>query len=134
MVLVGLMLPFFGWLTYIGFSLGIYTWAIGMGALVAIVAFGWLRTLMWFVRPFQFNVEFNVDCLRIWNTGDGATEVIYQRAEIQLISIGRPYVTFSTKSSRIEKGFSGIQWTDERIDQLELFLAHWWPEVPIVRL
>ena len=134
MVLAGVSLPFFGWLTYIGFSRGIYARALGMDALVTIAAFGWLRALMWLVRPFQYNVEFNSDCLRIWNTRDVAKEIKYQRTDIQRILIERPNVSFGTKSSRIEKGIPGIQWTDERIDQLELFLANFWPEVRIDRL
>ncbi len=37
------------------------------------------------------------------------------------ILIERPAVTFGTKASRLEKGFPGIYWTDERIDSLRDF-------------
>ena len=134
LVLAGVLLPFFGWLTYVAFSRGIYVWAIGMVALVSILAFGWFRALTWVVDPFQYNVEFNSACVRIWNTRDVAKEIEYQRTDIQRILIERPNVTFGTKSSRLERGFPGIQWTDERIDQLERFLADSWPEVRIDKL
>lgn len=105
MVLAGVILPFFGWLTFVGFSTGIYIWAIVMGILVVVAVCGWSRALSWFVHPFEFNVEFNSDSLRIWNTRKIGTEIEYHRTEIQRFLIERPAVSFGIKSSRMEKGF-----------------------------
>lgn len=134
MVLTGLALPFFAWLTYVGFSREAYLWSIVMGSLVLVSSFGWLRSLAWFVRPFEFNVEFDSECLRIWDSREIGTDKEFPKSEIRRILIEQLNVSFATKSSRIEKGFPGIQWTDDRIDRLEFFLRHYWPEVRVDRL
>lgn len=134
MIIAGLALPFFAGLTFVGVTHGAYLWAFIMGSLVLVATSGWLRAIVWFVRPFEFNVEFNSECLRTWDTRNVGTIKEYPRAEIHRILIERLNVTFGTKSSRIEKGFPGIQWTDARIDELENFLAQQWPEVRIDRL
>lgn len=134
MVLTGLALPFFAWLTFVGFAHGAYLWAIVMGSLVLVAAYGWFRALIWFVRPFEFKVEFTLECLRIWDTRNVGSNKEYPRTDIHRILIERPSVSFGTKKSRIEKGFPGIQWTDDRIDKLENFLTRHWPEVQIDRL
>ncbi len=134
MAITGLALPFFAGLTFVGVTHGAYLWSFIMGSFVLVAVHGWLRAIVWFVRPFEFNVEFTSDCLRIWDTRNVGTNKEYRRTDIRRILIERPNVTFGTKSSRIEKGFPGIQWTDARIDELESFLAQQWPEVRIDRL
>lgn len=134
LVFMGGVLPLFSLLTMIGFSRGATVWSIAMGGLVVISSYGWFRALNWFVRPFEFYVEFNSEYLRIWDTRRDGTNRVHRREDIQRILIERPAVTFGTKASRLEKGFPGIYWTDERIDRLERFLSHHWPEVRIDRL
>jgi hypothetical protein len=102
-----------------------------MGPMLLVSSHGWFRAFIWVIRPFEFNVEFNSECLRIWDTRAVGSNKEYPKAEIQRIFIERPNVTFRTKSSRIEKWFPGIQWIDHRIDELEGFLTYHWPEILI---
>ncbi len=133
MVITGLALPIFVWLTFVGFSHGAYLWVVVMGSFVVVASMGWFRAFVWFVRPFEFNVEFNLECLRTWDTRSIGSKMEYRRIDIDRVLIERPNVSFGTKKSRIEKGFPGIQWTDDRINKLEDFLTHNWPEVRIDR-
>jgi hypothetical protein len=57
----------------------------------------------------------------------------YSRTEIDRFLIEPNVVTFSIQSSWIEKGFVGIYWNEPRIQELERFLAQYWPETQMRR-
>lgn len=134
LILTEVVLPLFLCLAIIGYLHGAYIWSIAMGTLVVISTHGWFRALFWFIRPFEFNVEFDSECLRKWDTRRDGSNRLYRREDIQQILIERPAVSFGIKTSRFQKGFPGIYWTNDRIDRLEKFLSNHWPEVRVDRL
>ncbi len=46
MVITGLALPIFVWLTFVGFSHGAYLWVVVMGSFVVVASMGWFRAFV----------------------------------------------------------------------------------------
>jgi hypothetical protein len=104
-----------------------------MAALVVAAGVGSLRALRCLLAPFTFHVAFYLDGLRHWRSDCPDSLTFYPRNEIDRFLIEPNAVTFSIHSSWIEKGFVGIYWNEPRIQELERFLAQYWPETPVRR-
>jgi len=110
-----------------------YVFGTIMATSVLVAGVGWLRALRYFLAPFTFHAAFYLDGLRLWRSDNPDSVAFYSRTEIDRFLIEPNVVTFSIQSSWIEKGFVGIYWNEPRIQELERFLAQYWPETHVRR-
>ena len=133
MIVFAIVLAFLFLLSCLILMFGDLLFGMIMAVLVVAAGVGWLRALRCFLAPFTFHVAFYLDGLRHWRSDSADSVTFYTRSEIDRFVIEPNAVTFSIHSSWIEKGFVGIYWNEPRIQELERFLAQYWPETPVRR-
>ena len=128
MIVFAVILPFLFLLSCLILISRNYVFGVIMATSVLGAGVGWLRALRYFLAPFTFHAAFYLDGLRLWRSDKPDSVAFYSRTEIDRFLIEPNVVTFSIQSSWIEKGFVGIYWNEPRIQELERFLAQYWPE------